>query len=137
MPWADLEVQIITLPSPVSLAKDAWSWLKSEGWPPNNKVETRAKHTDIPLSATLSFKLLAKACMAICSVAFLLKGHANQSLSSTVMDQISNKLIDKINNPITKLNKSFIATTSFLDATMSKQTTELLVLQESIRHQSD
>ena len=56
--------------------------------------------------------------MAICSVAFLLKDHADQSLSSTVMDQISNKLIDKINNPITKLNKSFVATTSFLDATM-------------------
>jgi hypothetical protein len=118
LPWADLEVQITTFPSPVSLAKDAWSWLESESWPPNSKVETRAKHTDIPLAAALSFKLLAKACMAICSVAFLLKDHADQSLSSTVMDQISNKLIDKINNPITKLNKSFVATTSFLDATM-------------------
>ena len=53
------------------------------------------------------------------------------------MDQISNKLIDKINTPIIKLNKVFVASKSFLDATVQKQAAELLALQELTKQQSD
>ena len=53
------------------------------------------------------------------------------------MDLLTDKLIDKINGPIIKLNKVFEATKSFLDAMMQKQAAELLTLQESTKQQSD
>ena len=75
--------------------------------------------------------------MAIRSVAFLLSDHTDEILSSTITDQISDKLINKINAPIIKLNEAFVASKSFLDATAQKQAAELLALQELIKQPSD
>jgi hypothetical protein len=137
LPWANLEGQVTASPSLVSLAKDACSWLKSKSWLLNSKGMSRAKLANILLLATLSFKLPAKASMAIHSVAFLLSDHTDEILSSTIMDQISDKLINKINAPIIKLHEAFVASKSFLDATAQKQAAELLALQELIKQPSD
>lgn len=97
---------------------------------------SRVKLADILLSVTLLFKLLAEASTAIHSVVFLLWDHADKVLSSTIVDQISDKLINKISTPIIEFNKAFIAFKSFLDATAQKQAAELLALQESTKQQS-
>ena len=133
LPQANLEACVITSPSLVSSVLDTWSWLKSKGWLLNSEGTSRKKLANILLSATLSFKLPAEASMVIRSVAFLLQDYPDESLPSTITDQISDKLIDKINAPIIKLNELFAATKSFLDATMQKQAGELLALQQLIK----
>ena len=137
LPQDDLKAQINTSPSPVTSAKDARSWLEGKGWLLNSEGPSSIKLADILLSVTLTFKLPAEASTAIRSVAFLLRDHADDSVSSTIADQLSNKLIDKINSPIIKLNEAFEATKSFLDAMTQKQAAELLTLQESTKQQAD
>jgi hypothetical protein len=119
------------------LAKDAQSWLKGKGWLLNSEGPSSVKLADILLSATLLFKLPAEASTAIRSVTFLLRDHADDSISSTIVNQLTDKLINKINGPIIKLNKAFEATKSFLDAMTQRQAAELLTLQESTKQQSD
>ena len=120
-PRDDLEAQINALPSPVTSAKDAQSWLEGKGWLLNSEGPSSIKLADILLSATLTFKLPAEASTAIRSVAFLLQDHTDDSVSSTIADRLTDKLIDKINSPIIKLNEAFEATKSFLDAMMQNR----------------
>ena len=115
-PWANLEVQITALPSPVSLAKDAQSWLKNKGLLLNSEDNSTSKLLDILLSATLSFKLPADASTAICAVAFLLRAHTDKTLAATVANYVIDKVINKISEALAKLNKSVNTTKSFLDA---------------------
>ena len=129
-PRPDLEVQILAAPSPVSLAKDTWSWLESKGWVLNSEDSSVLKLADILLSAMISFKLLADASHAIQAVAFLLHAHTNETLAATVTNHIINKVIDKISNPLAKLSESINSTKSFLDAT------ELLSLQDTVKQQA-
>ena len=103
----------------------------------NSKVDTSFKLSDILLAATLSFKLPPDASTAIRSVAFLLRAHADQSFSSTVVDLLIDKVIDKIDGPLSKLNDTISATNNFLDATSQKQAAELLSLQESVKQQGE
>ena len=136
-PRADLEAQVTATPSPVSLAKDTWSSLESKGWLLNSQNNMAAKLSNILLSATLSFKLPADASTAICAVAFLLRDHTDESLTATITDHVINKVIDKISDPLIKLNHSIDATTSFLDATSQKQADELLSLQDAVKQQAE
>ena len=106
------------MPSLVSSAKDAQSWLKEKSWVLNSEDNSAPKLTDILLSATISFKLPANASTTIHAVAFLLRAHTDENLAATVADHIINKVIDKISNPLAKLNDSIDATKSFLDATL-------------------
>ena len=131
-PQADLEAQIIASPSPVSSATDARSWLESKGWILNSEANSGLKLADILFSASLSFKLPADASSAIRAVAFLLRAHADELLSTTVADAIIDKTIDKLNGPLDKLNDTINVTKEFLEATSQKQAAELLSLQESL-----
>ena len=133
---ADLEAQITATPSPVSSAKDAWSWLENKGWLLNSENNTAAKLSDILFSATLSFKLLADASTAICAVAFLLCDHTDETLAATITNHVNNKVINKISNPLAKLNDSINTTKSFLDAALQKQADELLSLQDVVKQQA-
>ena len=136
-PQADLEAQVTAMPSPVSSAKDARSWLEGKGWLLNSEDNTSSKLSDILLSATLSFKLPADANTAICSVAFLLWAHTDEMLTSTVADQLIDIVINKINEPLAKLNDAVNSTKNFLDATSQKQVAELISLQDMFKQQSD
>ena len=97
-------------PSPVSSAKDAWSWLEGKGWLLNSEDSTSIKLLNILLSATHSFKLPVDANTAMCSVAFLLQAHSDKMLASTVADQLIDEVINKINDLIAKLNDSISST---------------------------
>jgi hypothetical protein len=116
-PRADLDAQILATPSPVTSAKDAWSWLENKGWILNSEENSVPKLADILLSATISFKLPTEASTAIRSVAFLLRAYANEALSTTVTDTIIDNIVDKLNEPIYKLSNSIASTKDFLDAT--------------------
>ena len=136
-PQANLEAQVTATPSLVTSAKDAWSWLESKGWILNSEDNTNSKLSDVLLAATLSFKLTADASTAIRSVAFLLRAHADKSFTSSVADQLIDKVINKINGPLAELNKAVNATKHFLDVATQKQAAELLTLQDSIKQQSE
>ena len=118
------------MPSPVSSAKDARSWLKNKGWVLNSEESSAPKLADILLSATIDFKLPADASNTIRAVAFLLHAHTDETLAATVANHIIDKVIDKISSPLAKLSESFDSTKSFLDAT------ELLSLQDTVKQQS-
>ena len=135
-PRADLEAQITASPSPVTSAKDARSWLKNKGWILSSEDSSSAKLFDILLAATLSFKLPADACTAIRAVAFLLQAQTNGSTAATIADGVIDKVINKINSPLAKLNEHIDATKSFLDAAAQKQAAELLSLQEAVKQQA-
>ena len=123
------------MPSLVSSAKDSWSWLKDKGWVLNSKDNSAPKLTDILLSATISFKLPANASTATHAVAFLLCAHTDENLAATVTNHIINKVIDKISNPLAKLNQSINSNRFFLDAALQKQAAELLSLQDAVKQQ--
>jgi hypothetical protein len=95
------------------------------------------KPADILLTATLSFKLTAKASTTIRSVAFLLCDLADEMLASTITNAIIDKMIDKLSEPLGALNNSVTAAKGFLDATAQKHTSELLELQNSVQSQAD
>ena len=86
---------------------------------------------DILLSATLSFKLPAKDSHPISGLPSPIP--ADETLSTTVSDQLINKVINKTNNPIAKSNESISATKGFLDTAMQQQAIELLTLQDSFK----
>ena len=134
-PQADLEVQILAAPSPIFLAKDARSWLENKGWILNSEENSNAKLSDILFTTSLAFKLPTNACAAIHSVAFLLRAHADETLSTTVSDLIIDKMIDKFSEPLSRLNNSITATKMFLDAAAQKQASGLLSLQDSVKQQ--
>ena len=71
--------------------------------------------------------------MAVRSVAFLLRTHADETLSTTVSDLIIDKMIDKFSKPLARLNNSIASTKMFLDAVAQKQALGLLALQDSIK----
>ena len=125
------------MPSLVSSAKDAQSWLESKSWVLNSEDSSALNLADILLSATISFKLPADASTAIHAVAFLLCAHTDKTLAATVIDYIINKVIDKISNPLAKLSESINSIKSFLDATLQKQATELLFLQDMVKQQAE
>ena len=85
----------------------------------------------------LSFKLPANASTAICAIAFLLHAHTDENLAATAPDHIINKAIDKISDPLAKLNESVNATKCFLDTTSQKQAAELLLLQDAVKQQAE
>ena len=126
---------ITASPSLVASAKDARSWLKNKGWLLPSEENSKSKLVDILLSATLSFKLQAKASTAICSVAFLLWDQSDEDFTSTATDAIIEKVIDKISVPLGTLNVSVAAAKEFLDATLQKHASELLELQDSMKQQ--
>ena len=134
---ADLEVQIAASPSPISSAKDTRSWLETKGWLLPSEENSKLKLADILLSATLSFKLLAKANSVIRLVAFLLQDHADKEIAATVTNAIIDKVIDKINAPLGAFNESVSAAKEFLDATLQKHASELLELQDSTKQQAE
>ena len=103
----------------------------------NSEDSSSSKLSDVLVATTLSFKLPTDASTAIRSVAFLLRAHADESFTSTVADQLIDKVIDKIDSPLVELNNAVNATKTFLDAVAQKQATELLSLQESIKQQSE
>ena len=119
----------------MSSTKDARSWLENKGWLLNSEDNTNFKLADILFSASLAFKLPADACTAIRSVAFLLRAHADKTLSTTVSDLIIDKMIDKFSELLSRLNNSITATKMFLDAAAQKQAMGLLSLQESVKQQ--
>ena len=125
------------MPSPVTSAKDAQSWLESKGWMLNSEDSSSSKLSDVLLAATLSFKIPADASTAIRSVAFLLRAHADESFTSSVADQLINKVIDKIDSPLVELNNAVNATKTFLDAAAQKQAAKLLSLQDLIKQQTE
>ena len=98
----------------------------------NSEENSNFKLADILFTASLAFKLPADACMAVRSVAFLLRAHADETLSTTVSDLIIDKMINKFSEPLARLNNSITATKMFLDAAAQKQALGLLNLQESI-----
>ena len=128
---------VLTAPSLVALAKDAQSWLKNKGWILNSEENSNFKLADILFSALLAFKLLADACTAILSVAFLIRAHADETLSTTVSDLIIDKMIDKFSEPPARLNNSITATKMCLDTATQKQALGLLMLQDSVKQQED
>ena len=134
-PRANLEAQILAAPSPISSTKDARSWLKNKGWILNSEENSNAKLSDILFTASLAFKLPTDACAAIRSVAFLLRAHADETLSTTVSDLIIDKMINKFSEPLSRLNNSITATKMFLDAAAQKQASGLLSLQDSVKQQ--
>ena len=136
-PWADLKAQIAVSPCPVTLAKDAWSWLENKGWLLTSDEDSKLKLTNILLTATLSFKLLAKASTTIYSVAFLLHDLVDEALASTVTDALIEKMIDKLSKPLGALNDSITAAKGFLDVTAQNHASELLELQNSVKNQAD
>ena len=82
---------------------------------------------------SIAFKLPSDTCMAVRSVAFLLRTHADETLSTTVSDLIIDKMIDKFSKPLARLNNSIASTKMFLDAVAQKQALGLLALQDSIK----
>ena len=110
---ANLEAHITASLSSVSSAKNAQSWLKNKGWMLNSEYNSSTKLSDILLVATLSFKLLADACTTIQAVAFLIQAQSNNNTTATVTNSIINKVIDKINAPLAKLNEHIDTTKSF------------------------
>ena len=136
-PWPDLKAQISAVPSLVSSAKDAWSWLKNKGWVLNSEESSAPKLDDILLSAMIAFKLPANTSNTIRAVAFLLHAHTDKTLAATVADHVIDKVIDKITSPLEKLSESIDSTKSFLDATSQKQATELLSLQDAVKQQAE
>ena len=102
-----------------------------------SEENSKLKLADILLSATLSFKLPAEANSVICSVAFLLRDHADEEIATTVSDAIIDKVIDKISIPLGALNESVSAAKEFLDATLQKHASELLELQDSTKQQAE
>ena len=103
----------------------------------NSEDSSGMKLSDILLAATLSFKLLVDACTVIRAVGFLMQAQTNDSTAATVADGVIDKVIDKINTPLAKLNEHINATKSFLDAAAQKQAAELLSLQEAVKQQAD
>ena len=69
--------------------------------------------------------------MVIHSVAFLIRAHADKTLSTTVSDLVIDKMIDKFSEPLARLNNSITATKMFLDAATQKQASGLPMLQVS------
>ena len=131
-PCANLEAQVLAVPSPISSAKDARLWLENKGWMLNSEENSNFKLADILFMASLAFKLPADACTAVRSVAFLLRTHADETLSTTVSDLIIDKMINKFSEPLARLNNSITATKMFLDAAAQKQASGLLNLQDLI-----
>ena len=116
---------------------DAQSWLENKGWMLNSEDNSSMKLSDILLAATLLFKLLADTCSAIPAAMFLIHAQSNDITAATVTDNVIDKVIDKINAPIVKLNEHIDATKSFLDAATQKQAAELLSLQEAVKQQAN
>ena len=65
-----------------------------------------------------------------------MQAQSNNSTAATIADGVINKVIDKINAPLAKLNEHIDATKSFLDAATQKQAAELLSLQEAVKQQA-
>ena len=103
----------------------------------NFEDSSSMKLSDILLATTLSFKLPADACTAIWAVAFLIRAQSDDSTTATVTDSIIDKVIDKINAPLVKLNKHIDTTKSFLDAATQKHAAELLSLQKAVKQQAN
>ena len=99
----------------------------------NSEENSNFKLADILFTASLAFKLPADACTAVCSVAFLLRAHTDETISTTVSDLIIDKMIDKFSEPLARLNNSITATKMFLDAAAQKQVLGLLNLQDLIK----
>ena len=65
-----------------------------------------------------------------------MQAQTNNSTAATIVDGVIDKVIDKINAPLAKLNEHIDATKSFLDAAAQKQAAELLSLQEAVNQQA-
>ena len=136
-PRPNLEAQISAVPSPVSSAQDARSWLENKGWILSSEESSALKLADILLTATIAFKLPSDTSNAIRAVAFLLRAHTDETLAATVANHVIDKMIDKISSPLEKLSDSIDSTKSFLDTTSQKQATELLSLQDAVKQQAE
>jgi hypothetical protein len=71
-PRPDLDSQITASVSPVSLVKEAHSWLEKKGWILTSKHYSKSKLAEILFTTALSFKLQPKVDTALRSVVFLL-----------------------------------------------------------------
>ena len=65
-----------------------------------------------------------------------MQAQTNDNTAATIVDGVINKVIDKINSPLAKLNEYINTTKSFLDAAAQKQAAELLSLQEAVKQQA-
>ena len=132
VPRPDLDAQILTLPSPVSSAKDARVWLEKRGWPLSSEVSTTKHLADILFSASITFKLPNDADLAIRSVPYILRNLSDivepGSLVNNVIDQVSNKL----NDPVVSLNLAVSSAKSFLEVTTQQQAADLISIKETL-----
>jgi hypothetical protein len=72
----------------------------------------------------------------LCSVTFLIQDQGEEDLASLVSAKLIDKITTSLNDLIDKLSDSVASAKTFLLATSQQQATELLSLQESVKHQS-
>jgi endonuclease/exonuclease/phosphatase (EEP) superfamily protein YafD len=91
------------------------------------------KLADILFTVIVATKLPVEANSAIRSVAFLIQDLAEEDFSESLADKIANKISLKLNLPINNLCSSVATAKNFLNATLQKQATDLLTLQETAK----
>ena len=136
-PRNDLDAQISASAGPVKSAKDACAWLEKKGWMLASEPYSKDKLAEILFSVAIAFKLLQDADMAVRSVAYLIREHAEEVLTSSIVDKVIDKITNRISEPVDKLNNSVTSTKGFLDATSKQRAIELLSLQDSIKQNND
>jgi len=134
MSRTDLESHLQAMANPVSTIKEACSWLKAKGWMLAGEQYSKKKLADILLTVVIVSKLPTEANLAIRLVAFLIRDLMEEDLSSSLADKIADKIATKLSQPIDNLNSSIASAKTFLDATSQKQATELLNLQDMVKH---
>jgi hypothetical protein len=133
----DLEAKVAASASPVWSVDEACSWLEKKGWMLTSEPYMKSKLAKVLFSATLLFKLLAEADMAIHSVSYLIREQSEDKIASQLSDKLLDRFANSLSTPISKLVDSVSTTKSFLDTTLQKQAAELLSLQESVKQQID
>ena len=123
--------------SPVSLANEAQTWLEKKSWVLSSKSYSKNKLAEILFCISLLFKLPPEADTAIRAVAYLIWDQSDEETSITVTNKIINKIANRLVEPISKLSDSIVVTKSFLDATSQQQASELVLLQESVKLQTN